>query len=382
MSSDRIVTIQWLRGIAAMLVVFNHAAIVPFERGARLEEVPHRTELVNVAHLGAIGVDIFFVISGFVMALTALKFHGRQGAGLFLLHRYNRIAPLFYLLSGLLLVDILLANIPLTIGEVLNTILFVPLVDWQTYSWPIHFLGWTLAFEFLFYLVVSSLIFTQPAHRVAWLLVATILLPIVGLLFSSEWVAWQMLTSPFMWEFALGVLAFVAYRRRLFERYAFAWRIAALMAAFALLVPALSDWSQLELISTHFLEQQGALWRALCWGLPAFLFVGCLLTATGSRDARLSSILKVVGDASYSIYLTHVFVVRVLEEAIERFGLAPLAAAVIILCGSPIVGIVVHRLVERPLLKGGQRLIRNLTARSGSARRRLRASRKFAQRWR
>src|SRR5690606_39022954 len=128
-----------------MLVVFNHAGLLALD----MDNAFGPSLLVAtdaVARMGAIGVDLFFIISGFVMALSARRFVGPRGAGTFLLLRFVRIAPLFHLASLLMLVNVLRSGIPVEPSSALNSITFIPIFDAETYSWPLHYLGWTLAF--------------------------------------------------------------------------------------------------------------------------------------------------------------------------------------------------------------------------------------------
>ena len=144
-----------------MLVVCNHAGLLALKYLEVPENRLHRCQW-NLANAGVFGVDIFFVISGFVMAMSARRFDGGLGAIHFLAQRYNRIAPLFYLFSALLLAEMLRSQVPIRkCASVLNTLTFVPWFDGREYHWPIHYLGWTLAFEFVFYGVVATLIWTR-----------------------------------------------------------------------------------------------------------------------------------------------------------------------------------------------------------------------------
>ena len=101
----RLESVQILRGIAAMLVVFNHAGLLALSIKSQFGPswlVPSKA----AAEMGAIGVDLFFVISGFVMALSARRFIGPWGASTFLALRFVRIAPLYYLASLVMLANL------------------------------------------------------------------------------------------------------------------------------------------------------------------------------------------------------------------------------------------------------------------------------------
>ena len=185
----RLESVQVLRGIAAMLVVFNHAGLLALSMDNHFGPswlVPSKA----VAEMGAIGVDLFFIISGFVMALSARRFMGPWGASTFLALRFVRIAPLYYLASLLMLANVVRVGMPLDPSSLLNSITFIPVFDDASYSWPVHYLGWTLSFECVFYSLVGTLIAAGAGLRPARLLAVTTAVPLVGLLIPAESAAW------------------------------------------------------------------------------------------------------------------------------------------------------------------------------------------------
>lgn len=357
--TGRVESIQWLRGLAAMLVVFNHAALLALENAPQAGG-SWRLQGFNLAWLGGIGVDIFFVISGFVMAMSATRFSGGVGAAHFLLQRYNRIAPLFYLLSAVLFADMLRASVGFEPNELINTFIFIPLFDTTVYSWPIHYLGWTLAFEFVFYMVVATLILRRegPMHR--WLLALLVVLPFVGMVTPLPWLPWRMLTSPMMWEFAIGVAIFLGWRAGVFGRHVLLWRAGIGVAIVVTVAPALNDWALVETAAGGYWSTEGATIRFLCWGIPAGLVVAGFFTLRDHAFGALTPALRMLGDMSYSLYLSHLFVVRLTLEAIQRAGLDPVLAMVFVLVASPFVAWLVYRLLEQPLLRMGQTRVRAL----------------------
>ncbi|MGE0313668.1 MAG: acyltransferase family protein [Lautropia sp.] len=355
----RVDAIQWLRGMAAMLVVFDHAALLALENAPQAGGA-WRLQWFNLAWLGGIGVDVFFVISGFVMALSATRFTGPIGAAHFLLQRYNRIAPLYYLLSAVLLADMLRAAVHIDVNEVVNTFTFIPLLDVGAYSWPIHYLGWTLAFEFVFYVLVASLIARSGGLSHRWLLALLVALPFVGIAWPGTWLPWRMLTSPMMWEFALGVAIFLGWRAGVFTRHRRAGQAGFVIAVLAATLPAMTDWPIVERAAGGYWSRDGATIRFLCWGVPAALVVAAGFTLAPDAPGIARPALRLLGDMSYSLYLSHLFVVRLMLEAIQRFGLDPMLAMVAVVVVSPFVAWVVYRLLEQPLLRLGQTRVRAL----------------------
>jgi exopolysaccharide production protein ExoZ len=201
---NRLESVQMMRGLAAMLVVAHHAGNLLVTPPVLDAGGSYLIPSTGVAHLCAIGVDLFFVISGFVMALSARRFVGPAGAGVFLAQRFIRIAPLFYLASLLMLAEALRAGLPIDPMSVLNTIIFIPVFDDAAYSWPLHYLGWTLAFEFTFYLMVAALIAAGRGGQHPMLLAVLVALPLVGLVIQAQPILWKILTNGLLWEFALG----------------------------------------------------------------------------------------------------------------------------------------------------------------------------------
>ena len=148
--------IQALRGFAAALVVVLHATGQPFGMEASKPWVWMR---------GHAGVDIFFVISGFVMAISATG-QGRPTAGEFLRRRILRIVPLYWIFTLVMLAKILavkvhpglgrdVVHLQTPIGYVLASLFFIPYRNSQGDIAPVLAVGWTLSFEMLFYLLFA-----------------------------------------------------------------------------------------------------------------------------------------------------------------------------------------------------------------------------------
>ncbi len=171
-SMSQIGSIQALRAGAALVVTFGHleheAATLPAAVASGFAPV--------LLDLTGAGVDLFFIISGFVMVHASRDLFGRSGAApLFLARRLARIVPLYWMVTTLFLLTMLAAHVlssavP-TAGEVVQSYLFVP------YSprvggpmQPVYKLGWTLNYEMFFYLVFS-VVLMLPARTAVLALV-------------------------------------------------------------------------------------------------------------------------------------------------------------------------------------------------------------------
>lgn len=160
--SNRIEAIQVLRGLAAMLVVLFHAIKLLDHRKDISLGILWSTPCLH--DFGAVGVDLFFVISGFAMA-EAVSGKRTKRASDFLAERFVRIIPLYWLLS--LISAVALAQVlgwNFTSAQIANSMTQLPLWDGLKFEAPVLSVGWTLMFEWAFYLVVAFALICSPAR--------------------------------------------------------------------------------------------------------------------------------------------------------------------------------------------------------------------------
>src|SRR5689334_16478116 len=139
-AADRVQSIQILRGVAALLVVCNHAIVVQ----ANFPEAmtgPFFPAMPALRNAGAMGVDLFFVISGFVMAHSIAASHRAQTATEFLRNRAIRILPLFWLLSAIFAFRQWSLGISLPAVSLANNLTLLPLFDGTLYHLPVLVVG-------------------------------------------------------------------------------------------------------------------------------------------------------------------------------------------------------------------------------------------------
>jgi exopolysaccharide production protein ExoZ len=331
--------IQVLRAVAALAVVYYHA-VVQLRTGLGRADPA-------LAEFGAWGVDLFFVISGFVMWTSTA---GRTiSPGEFYRRRIVRIAPLYWGVTAFaalvaLAAPHLLRSTVVDGAHVAASFLFVP---WPNPGLPpshpdvlspLVIPGWTLNYEMFFYLLFGACLLVP--QRVRPLAIAVFL---VGSMIVARHLAPTLPIAAFygstmLLEFLGGVLiGVVAERLRWNAPDRLAW------VAVGALVVALS-----------LAEAAGALSsRALYLGPLAAATIAVAVAADRNRIERSPS-LQTLGDASYSIYLIHIFVIAGLRVALTRSGfevrdvageLAFVATAVIASAGA---GYVLHRVFERP----------------------------------
>jgi exopolysaccharide production protein ExoZ len=309
----KILSIQWLRGIAAISVVIFHASL---RTGDAL--------LVG-------GVDVFFVISGYIMWTIS----GRAEApATFMVRRIARILPLYWIATGIMAVGALAGLFPsvtLTGRHVIASLLFLPHVSPSNGQvWPLVVQGWTLNYEMFFYALVALTLLAPRVLQPGLLTAALAGLASLGAVLVLPGVAERFYTDPVLLEFAGGVLL-ARFQRPLLGR--------GRLAGIALIATGTASFAAGWLLD---LSQP----RLLVWGLPALLLVaGCisLEKANVSFDWRPAVFL---GDASYAIALFHAFAISVVARLLD-FAAHPLFAMSTATVAGLALGAAVHVIVER-----------------------------------
>ncbi|MGM7776153.1 acyltransferase family protein [Arthrobacter sp. KNU-44] len=362
--AERIESIQAMRGIAAVLVVVAHSIALAFSGRAR-EGWALVAHLGNFEHFGAIGVDLFFVISGFVMAFSVASSKGPRGAGVFLAKRWARIAPPYWIVGGAMVflgIVGLLRTVKVDAGSVFNLIMFIPWTDASTYSVPPLFVGWTLSFEFSFYLMVAAMVALGLAQRMGWLAFALVAIVSVALVFPTDIFILRWFSNPIMLEFALGIAAYLLWSSKWTSRHrrlCFAGGVAGALALAAQIVTGYGGVWDMGAV----LDGSQSLPRVVMWGIPAFLiFVAALPMRLGANFVGAG--LARLGNASYSLYLVHIPVLYILGRLLEMSPIK-LPADIITVIGAVAAvtaGLIYFRLVETPVTAWTMGRVKSITA--------------------
>jgi exopolysaccharide production protein ExoZ len=339
-------SVQALRAIAALFVVLFHSTVLWHDKFA-----PSVVPWEN----GNAGVDLFFVISGFIMVLSSRRLLGQpDGWSRFMVLRLVRIAPMYWLataakLAAVAAVPALALHTHPTAWNSVAAFLFVPARDAIGVIRPPLDVGWTLSFEMLFYLVFASALFlrVEPLRVVGPVMAA---LAVLSLARTIDGAAITTLASPIVLEFIFGMLIAQAFLGTSSPRVFSPWTIA--MSAAGLLCLAL-------------VPTDGVWNRVAIWGLAAAATLAGSVVADRWLDRLMPRLFVRIGEASYSLYLTHGFVLPVVGLVLARTGLAGnvLGGMLIVSClvVSTLAALVVYRFVEVPitawlrLLVGGRR---------------------------
>ncbi len=346
MKKKQIENIQALRGVAALLVFAAHI------KGAEIDYGGGGELLFYGFRMGVAGVDLFFVISGFVMVHVASAMSGGiRSSSRFLFNRGARIYPLYWVATLLLLV--LYAGKKYFFGE--DTAIVNPFASaflLPDKAFPILTVGWTLVHEVYFY-AVFSLFVLFPRRALPFLIVGWAVLIAAGDALGWRSVnAWTAIAfSPLTFEFIAGcAIAFIVRR----------WPARFGMLTFALGVAWLALPTALfahQLYPGVFEDQH---LRVLLF-LPPFTLVlyGAITLETESRTTA-PHWLRRTGDASYSLYLIHLPVVLVIGKLISLIAGPGWFDNIILICLATTAGLVtafcIHKWIEKPGLNLTRRL--------------------------
>jgi peptidoglycan/LPS O-acetylase OafA/YrhL len=179
-----------LRAAAALGVTCTHIVGYEFVRQYQLPEI------LPAFPIGNFGVDVFFVISGFVMVYASEPYFGRpRGSQEFFLRRLARIVPLYWATTTIILVYLILQYHDLTAvnftpASVLASYLFIPVPQTDGFMAPVHGVGWTLNYEMFFYACFSAAVLFSLRIGVVALALALLCLVALKFRYSAAAALW------------------------------------------------------------------------------------------------------------------------------------------------------------------------------------------------
>jgi exopolysaccharide production protein ExoZ len=347
-----LLSIQYLRAIAALMVAYFHACV----------QIPLFTPYFRNDMLGrdslASGVDIFFVISGFIMMVTSKT----TPPGEFAARRIIRVVPLYWILTSLL-AALALAFPSLFRTTVVNLEFYVKSMLFIPYLNPGHAQdlvpllvpGWSLNFEMFFYAIFALVLFAPQRRRLGINGIVFVGLVLTAFLLSNSGVRseWLFYGDIRIFEFWMGMLIahFFLHSELKFPLWV-PWVI--LAGGFAAII--------FPFAPPGFMANAAG--RTLIANmLPAAAIVFGAVALEQSKKVGVHAGLMFLGNASYSLYLSHIFslgVARVLwsRAGLERNGLPYAIGFAIISMALVLAGAALsYRLLEAPLLKVLQRLV-------------------------
>jgi exopolysaccharide production protein ExoZ len=320
-----LLSLQVLRAAAAITVVIWHGCLALAYWGR--VSIPGEFLMI--------GVDLFFVISGFIITVVAWDSFGRfDGVVPFVTRRLVRIGFLYWLL-----LTVYAATGNYGLEQLLRAYLLLP-------AYPqVIAVAWTLVFEIIFYGITAAALLLPRALAFPAIVAALFGVAAMPIMSFS-----QPPGQPIILEFAYGIAIAILYRRGL--RITAGTGVALIASGLAAF--ALACWMRPESVHVH---------DPLTWGAPVALVVAGAVLGPEWRATRLTLFLGAIGDASYALYLTHFPIVRVIGNLARASGAdfttSPFAIAIYFafVLAIPIgVALWVYRFVEKPVLAYSKRL--------------------------
>ncbi|WP_033575409.1 acyltransferase family protein [Dickeya chrysanthemi] len=352
----KITSIQYLRGFAALLVVVAHNSSLLV--GNWTKHIP-----------GALGVDVFFIISGFIM--TFITHHTPDGPVTFIVKRFFRIWPVFFLVW---LLSFIFVYHERSFSQMACTLYFCL----QDYSQPGPTFGysalgppWTLSYEIMFYFIFAVSMSISYRYR-SYICTLIFVAAMTGFQwyyngsfdFSSQvspnmsvihwWQAWiKLISNTIVFEFIAGMLLAEFMIRSRISHFLYRRIVAKIVFTIATVSAVI--------IGPQVFGLSGGFWLALIIMISAILL-------SDNNEAKYHRILTFFGDISYSLYLIHypvmVFFRNYLSDttaSTERVTIFILSIAISIVISS-----VMFIWVEMPSIRSGKKLAGILSTRMRS----------------
>ena len=350
--SQRLANIQALRGLAAFGVLLSHLYII--EQKYSQDHI--LSELLN---FGMAGVDMFFVISGFIMVYVTHKWQSTSGAKIpeFLFARAGRIYPLYWVISAALLAVYMIKpqwvfaasadNDP----NIIKSFLLWP----NKSAYPLLEVAWTLIHEMSFYLIFALILLVSHRFR-AFLIGLWAVIVVIGA--QLEWGQINAVASILFHPLSLEFCAGAALGYMLLKTKSLTQGLPLLIAAIILFISGVA----LHVMNDQIVPAMGWL-RVLSFGAAALV----LLLAAYAFEQKGRTVPRwavTLGDWSYALYLTHVLALSVMgriwalvdqPSLWDNFIVLPL-----LIIGSIIGAGLTHKIIEAPMMRASKYLQKKL----------------------
>lgn len=300
---EKLYSLQALRAFAAWIVVFHH-----FSQIFLNFKCQKFSSLCFLGKKGAVGVDIFFALSGFVMVFITYEFYEaykpftKEGKNplSFLQDRLRRIVPAYWFFTLIICALILwlpswkeIFSMNFGIKEFIFSLCFIPhlyLYLPKPWIYPVLRVGWTLNYEMFFYVIFAMSLFLKRSIRTFLVISFLVILPFLP--YKHNTVLGMFFSNHILWAFAGGMLLGILYKERKNYFRPVTGTIALLLGIILLFFINRKDWSFVGILAVY-----------------AFLSYEKIIT---NIKPVIRNTLKYLGDISYSTYLCHVPVICLL----------------------------------------------------------------------
>ncbi|ATM74535.1 hypothetical protein CRN79_01150 [Serratia fonticola] len=327
-------SIQFLRFIASLLVLITHSTFYTHERFS---------ESMPVFKAGSVGVDIFFVISGFVILLSSITKNGEFSSGVdFTVKRLTRIVPMYWIATSVKVIALILSpaivlHATFDPSRIVLSYFFLPSVSPDGRWEPILGVGWTLVFEMFFYFIFAMALFAKKSPVVISSLVIVIF-SLISTMRTDDWPVATMYFDKIMLYFVIGMFSYIMMMKcRRMTLRVFTLVLTALSVVFIFrkisygepIIERLSFETFTFVVTFFFIVVQ-------CESL----FVGAI--------SKLSTLL---GNASYSTYLFHPLLAPIVPTIFKKLSITinPVFVVISTVLFALLATVIIHLTIEKPI---------------------------------
>lgn len=339
-------SLQALRALAAIMVLIGHTiseAEYYFNIQFHLDFIPWTR-----------GVDLFFIISGFIIYYASRDLFGQPDARrIFLIRRFIRVVPLYFLFTSLMVIALLLfpsgvKETHFDIYQIISSYLFIPYERYDGRIAPVLSLGWTINYEMFFYIAFALVITFPKRVAISTITIVFLCLSIAGFIFDFQSAPLNTWTNSLILEFCFGLLIANAYCN-----YGKAYGIQSFWPSLTgigigLILLTIGYW----LTENEIL----ALPRFISAGIPAGIIVAsAIFLLPETKEKALPRWILALGDSSYSLYLSHRFVLRPATilwlQVFPNSGFYSALYVIIVTVLALVIAYLAYIIVEKPALR-------------------------------
>lgn len=329
-SKQNIASVQALRFIAAALVVCTHATLYLQDRV---------DPSLQIWSTGAVGVNIFFVISGFVMVISADSIRRTvQGGVLFMKRRLARIVPIYWIatsakLAVLLILPAAALHTKTDLANTIGSFLFFPVLDGNGEVKPLHGVGWTLMHEMYFYVLFS----VGMALRLSPILFSSgiiLITSLMGVWLDSQAPAASVYMNTINLLFVAGMVLGVCVLRNIRLHFVPAVMIT-VIGSVVILTPNLR-----ELIFVYLRN----------FDIGSVLIVAGVIFLNRHIHDKIPQLFLSLGESSYSLYIFHPLIGPTLAAVMVKLGVQQVAIGFLVITITA-VGLchLIYLMLEKPI---------------------------------
>ena len=325
-------TLQAGRALAAISVVAFHLSLYML-----LPRYGGVSPFIDYTSHGHLGVDFFFVLSGFIILFAHERDIGKPEMwGRFAYRRFSRLFPVYWLYTGAFVALVMLgfgqdSNVPKSLSDWLTTITLVRISAASPPLAP----AWTLFHELQFYALFSLLLLNKRAGMIAMAVLAVVAAATYHIPAEDNRTPLNVYTSAYSLHFLLGMASYWRYKQRGKGTIDFAVGLILLAIGFGVELP----YSLSNIV--------------IAAGFAAT--IAGLTQMEAHYKFAVPKLLGFLGDASYSIYLTHLATMGLFLKIALKTPLymqaGPEVTFVVVLALSLAAGGAAYYVVERPMLR-------------------------------